>query len=175
MDFSNLDKHPPLSYYLHSIKLNICMHKSNFCVFPFLRITYFLIPSFIFLSGKCCSCAMQYEFKKFQVIWQCLSFGNVSAIGKPPHQSRGCYLESTKADWQYEYDFKRLSSILAIFVLRSNFGNICSWTKLCNISAIGDWLATATEAVFCKAMQAWQYEFDFSRHFEHFGNVCLLA
>ena len=57
---------------------------------------------------------MQYEFKKFQVIWQCLSFGNVSAIGKPPHQSRGCYLESTKADWQYEYDFKRLSSILAI-------------------------------------------------------------
>ena len=80
---------------------------------------------------------MQDELNNFQVIWQRLSFGNVSAIGKLPHHSRGCYLEITLADWQYEYDFKTLSSILAMFVLRPKFGNVCLWTKLCNVSAIG--------------------------------------
>ena len=103
---------------------------------------------------------MQYEFKKFQVIWQCLSFGNVSAIGKPPHHNRGCYLESTKADWQYEYDFKTLSSILAMCVFGQN-GAIC----IC----IGYWAAFSVNQRKLGSMNL------ISRHFEYFGNVCLLA
>ena len=109
LDLSYFDKHPPLSYYLHSIKLIICIHKSNFCVFPSLRITYFLIKSFLILSGKkwmlqLCHTKWIQEISSYlamwfqdtfkYIFWQCLTFG-------------------------------------------PKFGNVCLWTKLCNVSAIG--------------------------------------
>ena len=127
LDFSNLDKHPPLSYYLHSIKLNICMHKSNFCVFPFLRITYFLIKSFLILSGKkwmlqLCHTKWIQEISSYLAMWfqdtfkyifcQCLSFGpnlvmfvfglncaTFQPLGS--HYTRCCFCKAIQADWQY--------------------------------------------------------------------------
>ena len=90
------------------------------------------------------------------------------------HHSRCCYLESTKADWQYEYDFKTLSSILAMFVFRPKLCNVCLQTKLCNVSTIAHWTATTAEAVFCKAIQAdRQYVLDFKTFWQclNFGLI----
>ena len=129
--------------------------------------------------------AMNMISRHFQVFWQCLSFGlnltmcvfglncaKLRPLGS--HHSRCCYLESTKADWQYEYDFKTLSSILAMFVFRPKLCNVCLQTKLCNVSTIAHWTATTEEAVFCKAKQAdRQYEFDFKTFWQclYFGLI----
>ena len=84
-------------------------------------------------------------------------FGNVSAIGKPPHYSQ------ETVNWKVLKligNTNMISRNFQVFWQCLSFGlnlAMCVFGLNC---AIFRPLGTA-EAVFCRAMQAWQYEFDF--------------